>query len=113
VAREYGWGRMEPVLRETVRLTPEARAELVGRYEFDLPDGSATVMVELSERDGSLEARVPRVGWQRRSVRAAAPDTLFFLESGVELVVERDEEGRVTALTLLGAGDPVRLERVR
>ena len=113
VSREYGWGRMDPVVRETVHLAPETRAELVGRYEFDLPDGSGTVVVELVERDDSLEARVPRIGWERRSVRASAPDTLFFLESGGELTVERDEEGRVAALEVRGLGSPFRAERSR
>lgn len=113
VAREYGWGRMEPVLREAVPLGPEARAELAGAYEFDLPDGAGTVRVELAERDGALEARIPRLGWEGRSVRAAAPDTLFFLESGGELVVERDGEGQVTALEVRGLGSPFRAERRR
>jgi CubicO group peptidase (beta-lactamase class C family) len=113
VAREYGWDRMESVIRETVPLTPEARAELVGRYEFDLPDGSETILVELTHRAGSLEARVPRLGWERRSVRAAAPDTLFFLESGGELVVERGADGGVAALQVRGLGNPFRAERSR
>jgi hypothetical protein len=112
VAREYDWGILRPSERTVVEVTTPALAEFVGRYHTDLPGRPGGLTIEIRLEDGQLLADIPLAGWRGRSLRAAAPTHLFFLENPGELEFERDARGEVVALVLTGLGDPIRVARV-
>ena len=111
LAREYGLPGYEVRERDAVRLDAAALAAYAGGYQT-VPEGSdPPVMVEIEVDAGVLRLSVPRVGWDRRPLRASGPDTFFFLQNPGDLVFTRDGSGAVVGATLTRQGQPIRLVR--
>jgi CubicO group peptidase (beta-lactamase class C family) len=111
VAREYGLPGYEARERDAVRLDAAALAAYAGGYQT-VPEGNdPPIPVEIQVDGDVLRITVARVGWNRRPLRASAPDTFFFLQNPGELVFTRDASGAVVGATLTRQGQPIRLMR--
>jgi len=111
IAREYGLQGFETRERDAVRMDAAALAAYAGRYAT-VPEGDDPPIQVTVEVDGDvLRISVPRAGWDRRVLRASAPDTFFFLQNPGELVFRRNASGAVTSATLTRQGQPIRLVR--
>jgi len=103
IADEYGWPDHRPVTKTAVELAPAVLATLVGRFTID---GRSTAQVMLDEGVLVLESR----SLGRQKLFAESSETLFTLEN-LEIRLERNEEGRVTALFGSQAGREWKAER--
>jgi CubicO group peptidase (beta-lactamase class C family) len=112
IAREYDWGIFQPNERTAVEVHQPALKQFAGTYRADLPGQPGGLAIEIRLQDSHLRVDIPRVGWQGRSIRAAAPSRFFFLENPGELEFERNTGGAVTAVVVTGLGEPVRAARV-
>jgi CubicO group peptidase (beta-lactamase class C family) len=111
VAREYGLPGFAARERDALRLDAAALAAYAGSYAT-VPEGDAAAIPVEIQLDGDvLRMTVARVGWDRRALRASAPDTFFFLQNPGEIVFTRDASGAVVGATLTRQGQPIRLVR--
>jgi CubicO group peptidase (beta-lactamase class C family) len=111
VAREYGLPGFAARERDAVRLDAAALAAYAGGYA-SVPDGNDPPVPVEVEADGDvLRITVARVGWNRRPLRASAPDTFFFLDNPGEIVFTRDASGAVTGATIVRQGQRIPIVR--
>ncbi|HEX2211241.1 MAG TPA: serine hydrolase [Longimicrobium sp.] len=112
IAREYGIPVARPNVRDAIAMDPAALAAYAGTYARPITaEEQRPFTIELRLDDGVLRATVPAAGWEGRTLRPSAPDTFFFLENAGTLTFERDASGAVTAVTVSGLGQPLRLVR--
>jgi hypothetical protein len=109
--REYGLQGFETRERAAVRMDAAALAAYAESYAT-VPEGDDRPILVTVELDGGvLRMSVPRMGWDRRVLRASAPNRFFFLQNPGELAFRRNASGAVTSATLTGQGRPIRLVR--
>jgi CubicO group peptidase (beta-lactamase class C family) len=111
VAREYDLPGFRPTVRDALELGPAELAPFAGDYFGTGEDAPPEPLLQLRLDGAVLRADIPRIGWADLTLRAAAPDSFFFLENAGEIEFERDATGRVMAAVVTGLGPPVRLER--
>ncbi|MGQ0642667.1 MAG: serine hydrolase domain-containing protein [Gemmatimonadaceae bacterium] len=110
VSDVYGWGVMQPQSRQVVAVDPERLRSIVGRYR--LVAGNDTIPIVMQVQDGTLLAQVLPLSPTPMRLYASEPDRFFTLESPAEFGIERDAANAVTAVRLLGVGQPLRAARV-
>jgi CubicO group peptidase (beta-lactamase class C family) len=111
VAREYGLPGHAARERDALRLDAAALAAYAGSYA-SVPEGSdPPTPVQIQLEGDVLSITVARVGWNRRPLRASAPDTFFFLQNAGEIVFTRDASGAVVGATLTRQGQRIPLVR--
>lgn len=111
VAREYGLPGYPVRERDAIRMEPAALGAYAGGYTT-VPDGDGPAVQVDVEADGDgLRITVASAGWNRRPLRASAPDTFFFLDIPGEIVFSRDASGGVTGATLTRQGQRIPLVR--
>lgn len=111
IAREYGFPRFRPEVREAVKLDPEALRAFVGDY---FPAGAADPtrpFLRIRLQDGALFADAPFAGWIGRTLRADSEDSFYFVENPGEIEFVRDDSAQVVEAVFAGFGEPMRLAR--
>ncbi|MGW8267470.1 MAG: serine hydrolase domain-containing protein [Longimicrobiales bacterium] len=104
VAREYGWpvpGYREVILAD---VAPETLEEIAGTYRIEDQEMELRVQVV----GDHLRVEIPDV--QVFELHPTGPDFFIDLADGGRVRVDRDQDGRVSALQLLGGPRAVRVE---
>lgn len=113
ISHEYDWPGFKPNERTAVALDSAQTAALAGRYSGTFPGDDEAIVIDILNDGGQLVATVPAIGWEARVLRAASPDSLFFLENSAVLVFDRDDAGAVEAVSVGGLGVQLRATKVR
>lgn len=111
IAREYGLPGYPVRERDAIRLEPGAPAAYAGGYATVPAGDGPAVQVDVEADGGMLRVSAAPVGWNRRPLRASAPDTFYFVDNPGEIVFSRDASGAVTGATLIRQGQRIPLVR--
>jgi CubicO group peptidase (beta-lactamase class C family) len=102
LSREYGWPDFQPKERVVATVNPKIYESYVGDYEFKI-NPTLTVMLTVSTEGGKL--LVQQNGGAKREWLPSSETDYFSLASGNTFHFSRDEQGRVTELTVFQDGE--------
>lgn len=103
VADAYGWDLDRAEEKEAITLSAADMRAIAGSYYID-PNDEGT-RIEINVKDGALWIDVP---FLKESRLYAASDTQLFATTGYEFELEKDAEGRSTAIQIVHGPKAVR-----
>lgn len=110
ISREYKWNAYQPVERVLANVDPKVYLDYAGDYEFKI-NPTQTVLLTFSTEGGKLLGQ--QNGGPKRQWLPSSPADFFSLSSGNTLHFSRDEQGKVTEVTIHQGGEVYRGRKIK
>ena len=110
IAREYDWPDFQPEEKVVATVDPKIYESYVGDYEFKI-NAALTITLSVSTQGGKLF--VQQNGGAKREWLPSSETDYFSLASPNSLRFSRDEQGRVSELTITQGGETYHGKKIK